>query len=992
MKRTQTLLTTLVCSASAFMVQAATAADEEAGPIEEVVVTGYSTQSKKDLTGAVASVDIGAIADKPAGNVVQNLQGKIPGVQITTSGNPSSAATIRIRGQGLGPLGFNDPLFVIDGVPSLSGLERLNSNDIESVQVLRDAASASIYGARAANGVLIITTKKGISDGLEFNFKANRTYEDFSFGVNPLNTEQRARALFQAAINDGTDPNDVSPLYYYDWNNDFGSPQLNCISFGVYTNDGSDFRCSGSENKFNFIDSDRTMQAADTSWFDEITRTAVIDDVNLSFSSGNEQSRFYGSAGYYNAEGVIDGSNFKRLTLRLNSDHEMADGKVRFGENMTATWQEEALVNSIVDSGNNPLLALSIEQQSIVPIHTVDGVGWGGPTGGITDRDNPVRKIELNKDNFFRTNKFLGNIFAEYEPIEDLTLRTLLGVDYTQIVSRIFNQESQAGSIGFGDDVRNSEFWEKGVVWSNTVQYKWYMNDQNTFTFLLGHESIDYTSENFFGQITDFAIQDYNFAYLGVGTGSPLVGGTGDEWRMKGFFAKIDYDYAGKYLLSALMRRDGSSRFGEGSQWGNFPAASAGWRISDEDWFDFEFINELKLRVSWGETGNQEFPSTGAVTYFLPKYATRSIFDDTRDEGTAYDISGANGGALPSGYVQEQLGNPQLQWETSEQTNVGLDFTVWEDKVYGSIDWYTKETSDIITQTTPLAVAGEGAQRYVNGGTIENTGWELVLGYDSYVEMGDSGFDLDIAFNLSKSENEVKELPSDVVNSFPGNGQDITILGESINAQFGLIADGIFQSQAEVDAHASQIGAAPGRIRYQDVNGDGTVDANDQIFFTTTDNDYTYGLNINAVWGNWDFTMFWQGVAGGDVRNDWRFFTDFVSLNAGSNYGDRVFDAWTPENQSDIPALSRVDPNQEARNSSYYYEKADYLKLRTLTIGYTLPESFLNALRAETARIYLQGSNLWTWTPEDTVVDDPEVPSVRFPVPKRFTVGFDITF
>lgn len=987
------MIPALLCTGSTLTGGLASAQEEAAGPVEEVVVTGYSTQSKKDLTGAVAAVDIGDIADKPAGNAMQNLQGKIPGVQILTTGNPSSAATVRIRGQGLGPLGFNDPLYVIDGVPSLSGLERLNSNDIADIQVLRDAASASIYGARAANGVIIISTKKGISDGLEVNLRANRTVEDFSFKIGPLNTEGRARALFQAAINDGSDPNSVSPLYRYNWNGDLNNPQLNCIAFGRYDENGNDVNsCSGNQNSFGFIDSAATMLAADTNWFDEITRTSYIDDVGFSVAGGGEQSRFFGSLGYYNAEGVVDGSNFTRLSMRLNSDYEMADGKVRFGENMTATWQEEALINSIVDAGNNPILSLSIEQQSIVPIRTVDGIGWGGPTGGITDRDNPVRKIELNRDNFFRTNKFLGNIFAEYEPIEDLVLRSSLGVDYTQITSRIFNQESAAGSIGFGDDVKNSEFWERGVVFSNTANYKWYMNDRNTFTFLVGHEAVDYDSEDFFGQITDFAIQEYDFAFLDQGTGAPAVGGSGDEWRMKSFFGKIDYDYAGKYLFSAILRRDGSSRFGEGNKWGNFPAASAGWRISDEDWFDIEFINELKLRVSWGETGNQEFASTGSLGIFVPLYATRSIFNDERDEGTAYDISGDNGGSLPSGFAKTQSASEDLQWETSEQTNVGIDFTVWEDKIYGSIDWYTKETSDIITRTIPIATAGEGSSKFVNGGTIENKGWEFVLGYDSFIEVGDSGFDLKVAFNLSKSDNEVIELPSDVVNSFPGNGDDITILGESINAQFGLVADGLFQDQAEVDAHATQIGAAPGRIRYQDLNGDGVINSEDQIFFTTTDPDFIYGLNISATWGDWDFGMFWQGVDGGEVRNGERFFTDFTSLNAGSNYGERTLEAWTPENPTAIPALSRNDANQEGRNSTYYYEEATYLKLRNLTIGYSLPISVLDKIRADSARIYLQGSNLWTWTPKETVMQDPEVPDVRFPIPERYTLGFDITF
>ncbi|MEC7470096.1 MAG: TonB-dependent receptor, partial [Pseudomonadota bacterium] len=348
-----------------------------------------------------------------------------------------------------------------------------------------------------------------------------------------------------------------------------------------------------------------------------------------------------------------------------------------------------------------------------------------------------------------------------------------------------------------------------------------------------------------------------------------------------------------RYLASFTIRRDGSSRFGKNNEYGNFPAASAGWVISNEDFFDIDFIQTLKLRGSWGETGNQEIPTNATVTTYVPRYATQSLFTNQQDEGTAYDITGANSGTLPSGFVKAQTGNADLKWETSTQVNVGLDFELMRGEIYGSIDWFEKETRDILTLTQPIATLGEGAQKWVNGGTIENKGVELVLGYEKWVDTGllDDEVLVDVNFNMSSAKNTVTSLPADVVNSFGGNGQDKTILGRSINSVYGYVADGLFQSQDEVDAHATQAGAGPGRIRWKDLDGNGVIDENDQDFFTDTDPDFIYGMNFTFKYKDWDFNMFWQGVKGGKIRNNWRLFTDFTSLNIGSNYGARTLQA-----------------------------------------------------------------------------------------------------
>jgi TonB-linked SusC/RagA family outer membrane protein len=939
--------------------------------IEVIEVSyGYGSVKKEDLTGAVSTVELEDVADLPAGNIMQNLQGRVPGLQITTNGSPESTATVRIRGQGLGPLGNNDPLYVVDGIPTKSGMHELNSHDIADIQVLRDAAAASIFGARSGNGVIVITTKKG-QEGLNFDFSFNQSYDDFDYDLNPLNTQQRGEAVWRAAVNDGSDPNAASPLYSFDWNGDFNNPQLNGISLPTYT------------------DPNQVQRPADTNWFNEVTRSAKVTDINFSLSGGSDRASVYSSLGYFNSEGVVDGSEFERINFRVNSEFQVTD-KLRIGENFTITNQESNLVNTLAGQ----ILGLAIEQQSIVPVYNDEG-GWGGPVPGVTDRDNPVRIIEMNRDNVSRFNKVMGNIFVEYEPVEDLTLKSSLGIDYGQYYFRNFTRAFQAGSLNFGDQLSVTDNWNRSITWTNTAEYKFDINDLHQFTVLAGTEQIDYEYEGVVGFGSGFASDERNYAHLSQATGDVRVEGDGDKWSLNSYFARLDYNYDNRYLAGLTIRRDGSSRFGSNNRYGNFPAISAGWVVSNESFYDLEFLSTLKFRASWGKTGNQEIPTDATYTTYLSRYATQSLFTDRQDEGTAYDITGANGGNLPSGFVKAQTGNPDLKWETSTQTNFGIDFGMRYDTIYGSLDWFEKTTDDILTLTNPIATLGEGAQKWVNGGTIENSGIEFIVGYADYLTFDslDGDIDVDVSFNVSSAKNKVVSLPEDVVNSFGGNGTDKTILGHSINSIYGYVADGLFQSQAEIDAHATQAGAGLGRVRWKDLDGNGVIDEDDQMFFADTDPDYTYGFNLSLKYKNWDFNMFWQGVEGGQIRNGWRGFTDFTSLNIGSNYGDRVLNAWTVDNtDSNVPALTLIDNNGEGRQSSLFWEEGTYLKLRNLSIGYTPDEQWLNQYGISSARIYLQGSNLITITPSGTLSQDPETPDGNFPIPRRITLGVNLSF
>ncbi|WP_137166529.1 SusC/RagA family TonB-linked outer membrane protein [Salinimonas lutimaris] len=932
---------------------------------------GYSAVEKTDLTGAIATVDLEDIIDLPAGNVMQNLQGRVPGLQITTNGNPSSGATVRIRGQGLGPLGNNDPLYVIDGIPTKSGLQEINSNDIADVQVLRDAAAASIYGARSGNGVIVVTTKRGY-DGLDFNFRYNQTVEDYNYDLQPLTTQQRASVVWQAAVNDGIDPDTASPLYSFDWNQNYNNPQLRAVEIPQYT------------------DPQGVQQAADTRWFDLATRTSTVTDMNFSVTGGSERSQFYASLGYYDAEGIIDGSKFERLAFRVNSQFDIIEDKLKVGQTFLITDQKANLINDL----SGQILGLSIEQQSIVPVYNDVG-GWGGPVPGITDRDNPIRLIEQNRDNDHTFNKVMASFYTEYEPVKDLVFRGTVALDYGQFYFRNFQRAFTAGSLSGSDRLTVEDNYNQSIITNATVTYKWEPGENHKFNFLAGIEQIDFERELSRGIGSGFASDDRAFAYLSQATTNIRVDGEGETWALDSQFARIDYNYDNRYLASFTIRRDGSSRFGKNNGYGNFPAASFGWVVSNEDFFDIEAIKTLKLRASIGETGNQEIATNATFSTYVPRYATQSLFTDLQDEGTAYDIRGQNSGTLPSGFVKAQTGNPDLKWETSTQTNIGVDFELYDGEIYGSIDWFNKETRDILTLTQPIATLGEGAQMWVNGGTIENEGFELVLGYDKWIKPDflDDELQVDINFNLSTAENTVTALPEDVVNSFGGNGQDKTILGKSINSVFGYVADGLFQSEEEVAAHATQAGAGPGRIRYKDLDGNGVINENDQDFFTDTDPSYIYGVNFTFRYQAWDFNMFWQGVKGGQIRNNWRLFTDFTSLNIGSNYGARTLDAWTPENtDTDVPALTLIDNNGEGRQSSFFWEEGTYLKLRNVSIGYTPSLDFIEQLGLADARIYLQGQNLLTITPDGTLSEDPETPNEVFPVPRRITIGVELSF
>jgi TonB-linked SusC/RagA family outer membrane protein len=938
----------------------AIALEYASGNINEVVVTGYQTQKKADLTGAVSVVKMADIKDIPQGSATKALQGRIPGVLITTNGSPEGGATVRIRG--IGTLNNNDPLYVIDGVPTTRGLEEINQADIESLQVLKDASSATIYGSRAANGVIIITTKKGKKGLSRIDVNVSSSLQYYNSKLKVLNTEQHGEAYFRASVNDQTDPNN-NQIYQFDWNKDYNNPVLNKVILPE------------------FIDGAKTMKPADTRWFNEIGQTSLLQNYNVAFSNGGERGNSFFSAGYYDNKGIVKETHTKKFTVRMNSDYSFFGGRLKVGENFNTTFINDRLI----DVGS--VLFTALVQNPIVPVHSIDG-GWGGPAAGMTDRQNPVRLIEDNKQNQSYFGRITGNAFADLAILPTLHLKTTYGVDYDGLYERTLRKSYVSGFLTDPSNLTaNSQNYDGNLIWQNQLTYDLSLK-KNKFNFLLGQESIHYMNQNFYGSRQGYAVEDINYAYLDAGSSNILNGGNGGAYSLLSYFGKVNYSYADKYIASVTLRRDGSSRFGQNNRYGTFPSASLGWRLSQEEFIkSLPFISDLKLRYGYGQTGNQTAGNYATYSLYSAIYGTDPTF--TADRGTAYDITGAGTGTLPSGFVKIQEGNNSLKWEGTKESNFGFDFGLFDQKITGSVDYFIKKTSDILITPGYLAVIGEGGTRTFNGASMQNKGIEVLLNYDGQIS---KDLNFSVSANIATFKNKVTFLPSEVLTAYPGNGSTQTIVGHSINSIFGYVADGLFTSQDQVNNSPAQPGKGLGRIRYKDLNGDDKIDDNDRTYISNGNPDFTYGLNFNLSYKNFDMAVFLQGVQGIKVYNSYKNYTDFTSIWPGTNWGTRTLNAWSPTNTgSTIPALTLVDRNNENRTSTYYLENGSYLKLRNIQIGYNLKDA-LRTIKVQRARIFVQANNLFTVKSKSYTATDPENPGGAYPIPAITSIGLDLSF
>lgn len=968
---------TLVISYIGFLTQEVAAADgmtvtlqDDALALEEVVVTGYTTQRKADLTGAVSVVSVNELAKQNENNPMKALQGRVPGMNIQADGNLAGAATVRIRG--IGTLNDNDPLYIIDGVPTKAGMHELNGNDIESIQVLKDAASASIYGSRAANGVIIITTKKGKDGKVKVNFDTSVAASFYAHKIETMNAQQWGRAFWQANVNDGINPNNNNLGYNFDWTYDKnGNPLLNGLTMNM------------------FLDDNASVRSADTDWFKEITRTGVVQQYNLSVSNGSEKGSSFFSVGYYDNMGTIKDSKFSRLSARANADYKLFDGKVVIGENFSVNRTKGT-------DAPGGILENALEFNSNFPIYAENGE-FAQALGAYSERENPLSLIYNNKDNEYTQWRMFGDAHISVTPFKNFTVRSTLGMDYSQKEQRFFTYPIANGKVKRTDTAAESkqEHWMRWM-WNAIATYNIEIGLHRADA-LVGMEVNRHDFKWNSAKRYELSVLNTDYMWPSAGTGKQLAEGSGEGFSLVSFFGKANYTYADKYMASFTIRRDGSSRFGSNNQYGTFPSVSVGWRLTQENFMKKTngWLDDLKVRYSWGQTGNQEISNTARYTLYRAVVSTGLW--ESGAAGSTYDIKGTNGGLiLDNGYVRSQRGNDDIKWETTTQHNIGVDFALLRNEVYGSFDWFHKKTTDILLFMDGIASMGEGASQWINAGEVKNVGWEVSLGYRHKLS---NGFSWDINGNISRFTNEITKLPETVAANgrFGGNGVK-SVVGHPMGAQVGYVADGIFKSQEEIDNHAVQEGAGLGRIRWKDLNGDGKITEADQDWIYNPTPDFTWGLNIYLQYKDFDFTMFWQGVQGVDV--DCRGFKSQTDFWANSNInvpylnkGVRALNAWSPSNPgSDIPALTTADLNNEGRISSYYIENGSFAKLRTIQLGYNLPKTFTDKIRMDRLRLYISAQNLLTIKSSKFSGVDPENPGFNYPIPLNLTFGLNVGF
>ena len=943
---------------------------DDALSLNEVVVTGYQVQRKADLTGSVGVVetkDFKASTTDP----MASLQGKVPGMTITTSGSPSADAAVSIRG--IGSMGGSStaPLYIVDGVPYSGSLNSLNTSDIESMQVLKDAASASIYGSRAANGVIVITTKKGKKgDKINIDFNASVSVSWMTNKMKLLNSQQYATALVQSALNDGKDPVEYAKNYGLSLSAVGGTPiTVYDPTLGAMTS----YSVGGFYD--GFMNAKRTMPYSDTDWVDEIGRTGVTQNYDLSFSKASEKTSQLFSVGYKKSLGVLRYTDFENFSARFNSTYKL-NKIISVGENAQFSYSDN------VDSAP---LENALKMAPTLPVYEIDGTTFSGPVGSMSDRQNPLRELYHNQDNRLKKWRIFANAYVDITPLKGLLFRSNFGIDYTNGYIRALTHSFESDVVR--SDITASEMAQTHSTkwtWSNTLQYNFDFLNNHNLNILLGLEAHQDNGVDFAGRRVDYPMETVDYMWPSAGTGIQTVRGAGDGYKLMSYFGKLDYNWNDQLLASFTLRYDGSSRFGKNNQYGTFPSVSLGYRLSKH--IKASWLRDWKIRASYGVTGNQGMNSNIAhYGLYVADYGSG------RDTSTAYDLNLQRSGTFPSGYRKEQSANEDLKWETSSQWNFGTDFSLFNNELYGSYDVFFKKTKDMLVQPAFLGAIGEGGQTWINGPSLENWGMELVLGYRHKTAYGLS---YHVTGNVDFFRSKVTYLPENSKNSYEHNDYHNLAQDEkAYGSRIGYVVEGLYQSRQEVLA-GGQAGARVGGLKYADLNGDGRINENDRTWVYNPVPNFSYGINVNLAYKNFDFTMFWQGVAGVDIVNDQKFQTDFWSItDAGSNKGERLIDAWTPANSgSDIPALTTSNGADEGRMSSYFVENGSYAKLRTLQLGYTLPANIAKKVLLSSARIYFSGDNLWTIKSGSLTCSDPESTAWGYPHTASFTFGLQVGF
>lgn len=903
---------------------------EDSRKLDELVVVGYGTQRKKDLTGSVSVIKTDEINSIPVPSISDAMQGRAAGVQVITTGAPGADATFRIRGTGT--INNSNPLIVIDGVPMTGGLNQLNMDDVESLQVLKDASATAIYGSRGANGVVIITTKKGqnLSEGdSKINFKYSYGVQQATHMIDMLNAEQFASLHNEMLVNGGQTPNPA-----------FADP----ASLGTGTN-----------------------------WLDALFQKAPMENYSLSYSGNTGKTNYYVSGNYLNQKGIVKSTGFERFTFQINTDSKI-NNWLKFGNNLT-------LNHDVKPSGSYSIQSamLSLPTQ---PIYHEDGT-FTGPVGiplYAGDILNPIATANTVKNNTSGYN-LMGSVYAEIELLKNLKFKT---------------------SYGLQANFWDSRTWSPKYAWDSKVESNSYLFQQynKSITWLFDNIlSYDFVKGNHrLGMMTGTSAQENTFSYINAsvknfpseqtqelanGTDQKTMGGSGNSWSLFSIMGRINYSYADKYMITTTLRRDGSSRFGSGNKFGWFPSASVAWRVSEEDFLkDAEILNNLKLRAGYGVTGNQE----------IGNYSFASSLNTY-----VYNFNNQ----VVSAIIPTVMPNPFVQWEQQKQGNVGVDATILDQRIDISLEAYLKATDKMLVPMV-VPVSTGYSDIYVpsiNAGNMENKGLELTVSTRNLT--GNLKWNTD--FNVSYNQNKVVSI-NDTIPMATGSiglNANLALLkaGLPVNEFYGFVTDGIFQTPEEVYNHASQVpgnnpatSTAPGDIRFKDLNNDGVINDLDRAYLGSPSPTFIFAMNNSFSCKGFDLSIFFQGVAGNKIINANRFWSEAMSVS--QNQTVQTLNRWTGEGTSNsMPRAVFNDPNKNTRPSDRYVEDGSYVRLKNLTLGYTMPKALTNKIGIDGLRIYVSGQNLYTitkYTGFDPEVGTNGIDNNVYPVTKVYSLGVNL--
>ncbi|WP_240625686.1 SusC/RagA family TonB-linked outer membrane protein [Spirosoma pollinicola] len=963
----------------------------DAKSLGEVVVIGYGTQKKADLTGSVAVVDINELNQQPTAQITDQLQGRASGVTIQTSGQPGQAPQVRIRG--INTFGNNSPLYVVDGVPT-STINDLNPNDIASMQVLKDAGAASIYGARAANGVIILTTKRGSkNEKVKVSYDAYYGSQRVKQGNvwNILSPQEMANLKWVALKN--TNPND--PINDAQYGNGATPLLPNYIApAGAQTVDESIYNVNPTYSNPDDVNNFNRIVKANkegTDWFHAIFRPAPISSHNLSVTGGSDRGSYLFSVNYFNQQGTLLDTYLKRYTIRSNSQYNV-NNHIRLGENLAYSITDNPQI-SINDPGGT--IGMAYRSQPIIPIYDIRGNYAGGYGPGLGDAFNPVAMQARTLNNRGLSSRLFGNVFAEVDFLKHITARTSFGGEvasssYHSFSYPQYENAENAKTNSYNENASSGNNW----TWTNTLTYRNSFKDIHNLTVLVGTEAYKNHYREVGGTTLGYFSFDPNYVNLSTGSGTKNNYSSFSQDALFSFLGRVDYNFKERYLLSATLRRDGSSRF-LNYQYGWFPAMTAGWRISGEQFMQgISWLDDLKIRGGYGVMGNQinVDPANAFTTYASSRGSSY------------YPITGSNS-VINEGFERNRIGNPDAKWEKNANANLGIDASLFKGKLQLSVDYYRKDIRDLLYAPERSGTAGQGQVPFVNIAHMKNDGIDLSATTDFDLTRD---LKLNTTLTFTSYHNTIVSISNDTPyfdeQSLNFNGSYVVrnAVGHPLSQFFGYQVAGFWNSQEEINAANTtlqqatsdpnavyQTDVAVGRFRYADTNGDGKITDDDRTFLGNPNPKFSYGLNVGATFKNFDFSIFLYGVSGNKTWNNLKWWHDFSSSFYSAKSHTALYDSWTPDHHdAKAPIQETVGSFSTASvPNSYFIEKGGYLRARNVQVGYTLPGTMLQKIGLTRLRIYVQAANLFTITKYTGI--DPELTGITNTANNNTSIGID---